>query len=1291
MAMTATCRVSSFFVFCQFVFFLNCLRLGSGFSFIDSFKPEKIVIELNGTTNYSISCRTTDPNAITTLYRESKEIPIGGRVTLDKQVFTIHGISLSDHGAYKCKARDGSGTVREHTAVLIHEIVKEIKTCCPKMSPRKKVVIAGASLDFTCAVDMSQSLPKYLSFKWFKKVNGTYLDIPVEQTYRKSGGTSVLMIKNAQTTLPSGTLYKCQMDYRGKIRSNYSRLVVFSGFSKPSITQLGQSVVVDEPSKLKETCKASGFPVPKITWQQNGKQMPLCLKDKSNSCIGQNYQVMELSQDEHVFSQSTLIIVQTEYPRDQGNYTCLASNSEGSDKMTMVVSVHTLPTLDKVKSFWITNELSCQVTRSNPLPKISWQRQDDLLCLSHNPKCKPDSSSWQDISGSANIVIYPGVDVATTKSTLKIPKDALSAFFKCVATNVRGVDFHVMSFFSSGVARITIEVPSTGYDEDQTLNVKCFMVCKGIMLGWYKDGRPLPSASDPRVNITFAKESDRTSTDLVVERLLANDSGIYTCEAIDCITGQPVNTSEKITINRVFPPRILYFHNQTVYNQEAVDLLCNISAHPAPALQWYKGNSSLEGKIEELEKWVSCDRLVRAFYRAQSDVGKLRICKPQNALHTGYYTCIAANRRGESNATAFLNVLADPVIFSPNIDSRTQSVKLGQPWNITCQARGNPTPTVEWKRKDGNKSMTPIEHDGSTGVVLSIDSVNEDNLGIYFCVADNSINVAYAYVELVSDAADEPPPQGLKPEIIIAIGVVGGVLFIFIIVVVVCGVFFRLQRKQIKEYRSQFFPYIDKQLEIDPSRTLHEQCDNLAYNPDWEFPEERLILGEVLGSGAFGQVIKAEAVGITDFHPRDKSAEKVRRRSKILRRSSSSRMYQDSKGLSYTKTTVAVKTLKAGATIAEYKDLASELKILIHVGEHKNIVNLLGACTKGDRLLIIMEFAPHGNLSKFLRKKRDIYEPTWETTTNNPDVELTISNLVVYAYQIARGMEFLASKKCIHRDLATRNVLVGEEYVIKVADFGLARDVYKSDMYVKATNAGVLPVKWMALESLFDRVYTEKSDVWSFGVCLWEIFTLGGAPYPSLPTEQLLDFLSEGDRMEQPHNCPLDMYTIMRDCWEQDPDMRPTFAQLSERIGRILELHVSKQTSSAYITIPEESNSPKNNYYLDPVDSAGSALPLTGYAGINRQLSKDIANSPLPALPLDAKAEQDLEPDERQRMLEPTANGSLSGNESGIGLEEGYEDTPAVMERRPLRGVSRFAPSLTGKTKTTSKSKESVV
>ena len=105
----------------------------------------------------------------------------------------------------------------------------ELLACCPKVTPAKKVEVAGASLNFTCVVDMSRSLPKYLSFKWFKKVNGTYLEIPDEQTHRQSGGTSVLKIKNAQTTPPNGNLYTCQMDYRGKIRNASSRVVVFSG------------------------------------------------------------------------------------------------------------------------------------------------------------------------------------------------------------------------------------------------------------------------------------------------------------------------------------------------------------------------------------------------------------------------------------------------------------------------------------------------------------------------------------------------------------------------------------------------------------------------------------------------------------------------------------------------------------------------------------------------------------------------------------------------------------------------------------------------------------------------------------------------------------------------------------------------------------------------------------------------------------------------------------------------------------------------------------------------------
>lgn len=149
-------------------------------------------------------------------------------------------------------------------------------------------------------------------------------------------------------------------------------------------------------------------------------------------------------------------------------------------------------------------------------------------------------------------------------------------------------------------------------------------------------------------------------------------------------------------------------------------------------------------------------------------------------------------------------------------------------------------------------------------------------------------------------------------------------------------------------------------------------------------------------------------------------------------------------------------------------------------------------------------------------------------------------------------MEFLGSKKCIHRDLAARNILVAKDLVVKIADFGLARDVHAQDYYRKMGD-GRLPVKWMAPETLFQRRYTTQSDVWSFGILLWEIMTLGASPYPSVPSiEKLFQLLREGHRMECPANCPIDIYIIMRDCWNADPASRPTFARLTDDFDRIL-------------------------------------------------------------------------------------------------------------------------------------------
>ncbi|CAH3192608.1 unnamed protein product, partial [Porites evermanni] len=401
------------------------------------------------------------------------------------------------------------------------------------------------------------------------------------------------------------------------------------------------------------------------------------------------------------------------------------------------------------------------------------------------------------------------------------------------------------------------------------------------------------------------------------------------------------------------------------------------------------------------------------------------------------------------------------------------------------------------------------------------------------------------------------PIDVFSKEATVALSVVGAILFLCIVLGFAFFCFIRHQRKQIVEYRNQLFPIYTGKHQIDPNITLLEQCNDLPYDPDFEFPEDKLILGELLGSGAFGQVIKAEAIGISNFSPRDKSQKKSQRWPNMFRQHRTGHAYHDPRGSAYTKTTVAVKTVKGGATKEEVRDLASELKILIYVGEHKNIVNLLGACIKRDRILVILEYAPHGSLQKFLQGKRDVYEATWTTTASDPEIGLNISNLVNYSYQISRGMEYLASKKCVHRDLAARNVLVGEDYVMKIADFGLARNIYKSDLYVK-TSSGVLPMKWMAIESLVSREYSEKSDVWSFGICLWEIFTLGGTPYPAIPVEELLDFLNDGKRMENPRDCPSEIYKIMQDCWQEGPDKRPKFDQISQSIGTILEQQASQ-------------------------------------------------------------------------------------------------------------------------------------
>uniref|UniRef100_A0A8C7VDK1 receptor protein-tyrosine kinase n=1 Tax=Oncorhynchus mykiss TaxID=8022 RepID=A0A8C7VDK1_ONCMY len=245
----------------------------------------------------------------------------------------------------------------------------------------------------------------------------------------------------------------------------------------------------------------------------------------------------------------------------------------------------------------------------------------------------------------------------------------------------------------------------------------------------------------------------------------------------------------------------------------------------------------------------------------------------------------------------------------------------------------------------------------------------------------------------------------------------------------------------------------------------------------------------------------------------------------------------------------AIKRMKEYASKDDHRDFAGELEVLCKLGHHPNIINLLGACEHRGYLYLAIEFAPHGNLLDFLRKSRVLETDPAFAIANSTASTLTSQQLLHFAADVARGMDYLAQKQFIHRDLAARNILVGDNFVAKIADFGLSRG---QEVYVKKT-MGRLPVRWMAIESLNYSVYTTNSDVWSYGVLLWEIVSLGGTPYCGMTCAELHEKLPQSYRLEKPLNCDDEVYDLMGQCWREKPYERPSFQQILVSLNRMLE------------------------------------------------------------------------------------------------------------------------------------------
>uniref|UniRef100_A0A8C4HY81 Tyrosine-protein kinase receptor n=1 Tax=Dicentrarchus labrax TaxID=13489 RepID=A0A8C4HY81_DICLA len=275
-----------------------------------------------------------------------------------------------------------------------------------------------------------------------------------------------------------------------------------------------------------------------------------------------------------------------------------------------------------------------------------------------------------------------------------------------------------------------------------------------------------------------------------------------------------------------------------------------------------------------------------------------------------------------------------------------------------------------------------------------------------------------------------------------------------------------------------------------------------------EVPRKNITLLRALGHGAFGEVYEGQVLGMSgDNSPMQ----------------------------------VAIKTLPEICSEQDEMDFLMEALIMSKFS-HENIVRCIGVSLNILPRFILLELMTGGDMKSFLRQNR----PRAGQTSS-----LTMRELLRMARDIAFGCRYLEENHFIHRDIAARNCLLtcpGPDRVAKIGDFGMARDIYRASYYRKGGRA-MLPVKWMPPEAFMEGIFTCKTDTWSFGVLLWEIFSLGYMPYPCKTNQEVLEFVTTGGRMDPPKSCPGPVYRIMTQCWQHCPEHRPNFSTILERIN----------------------------------------------------------------------------------------------------------------------------------------------
>ncbi|KAM9357806.1 mast/stem cell growth factor receptor kita [Symphorus nematophorus] len=690
---------------------------------------------------------------------------------------------------------------------------------------------------------------------------------------------------------------------------------------------------------------------------------------------------------------------------------------------------------------------------------------------------------------------------------------------------------------------------------------------------WYPQQQPKVDGASRILTEHFTHARSAT---LNIEAVRPQDTGRYQCEA-ENEKGVSTQSVWLDVYERGFIS-LTPADNRTIQVRagESLPLSVDMEAYPKPhTFSWSFMGHELKNTTDHVITTHSHE------YRYSSELRLVRLKMSEG----GVYTFQASNGNASVNHTFTIFVISKPEIISHEgpVDGQ-----------VRCVAEGFPAPRITWyyceqpyARCSQQVNATQEENNVITVTLFSpmfgkteVESrvnISRGRFSTLECVATVEGEQAYTLFSI----SERTVPHDLFTPLLIGSVSAAGILCLVLIML-----FYKYMQKP--KYQIQW-----KVIEgIHGNNYVYIDPTQLPYDHQWEFPRNNLRFGKTLGSGAFGKVVEATAYGLS-------KADSVM--------------------------TVAVKMLKSSAHSTEKEALMSELKVLSYLGNHMNIVNLLGACTVGGPTLVITEYCCFGDLLNFLRRKRESFicykleedcyyrnvMPQRDTAGSGSflciksksemfdedGLSLDTEDLLSFSYQVAKGMEFLASKNCIHRDLAARNILLTQGRVAKICDFGLARDITTDSNYVVKGNAR-LPVKWMSPESIFECVYTFESDVWSYGILLWEIFSLGNSPYPGMPVDaKFYKLIKEGYRMDAPEFAPSEMYQIMRSCWDADPFNRLPFRKVVERIEQQLSdatKHIYLNFSSRLPVTPRAREEPSSqSAAFHRLNSAGSNSPPT--------------------------------------------------------------------------------------------------